>query len=274
MSTAPSPVPPGYFRHYSTEGPPVVLVGEILGGYASWGAHADALGSRWRVMAVSPLLVTHAAQGRLPPEPWGVHVEGDALAAGLDSLGIDTAHVAGWSLGGAIAIDFAMSHPGRVRSLTLVEPQVRWLLRALGRETDADRADSSFIRGLGEREIDEAVLSHFLHRVGAVPPDEDPTRNRAWRLAWQHRLALANAWRVQANEDDVERLRALTMPLLLVRGDRTNAYDTRMTDALAELLPAARRLLLPGGHTSHIASMPTFIEAFEATLLQGEARRG
>src|SRR4029077_14432827 len=44
-----------------------------------------------------------------------------ATAAGvMDSLGIDSAHLVGHSLGGAIALRLAADHPGRVLSLTLI----------------------------------------------------------------------------------------------------------------------------------------------------------
>ena len=38
----------------------------------------------------------------------------------LQTLGIASAHIVGLSLGGAVALQFALDHPSRVRSLTLV----------------------------------------------------------------------------------------------------------------------------------------------------------
>src|SRR5258706_9074677 len=47
------------------------------------------------------------------------------LAQLCDSLEIRRAHVVALSLGGAVAIDFALSFPARVRSLTLVDALLR-----------------------------------------------------------------------------------------------------------------------------------------------------
>lgn len=49
----------------------------------------------------------------------GVRDFSDDVAALLDALGIDSAHLAGHSLGGAVAMQFAIDHPARTRSLIL-----------------------------------------------------------------------------------------------------------------------------------------------------------
>src|SRR5687768_1299289 len=43
------------------------------------------------------------------------------IVAVMDSLGIDAAHVVGWSFGGAEAVMLAVNHPKRVRSVVLLE---------------------------------------------------------------------------------------------------------------------------------------------------------
>ena len=256
--------PPGYLREYSSAGPAVVLVGDILGGAASWSEHAGRLAGQWHVIGVSPLVVAHAAQETSPPEPWGINAEADALAAALDNLGVREAHVGGWSMGGAIALAFAMAYPKRTLTLALVEPQVRWVLRGLGREAEAGADAEHFRAYAAQTDIGEEELASFLHKVGAVPAQEDPRHSRAWRLAWTNRLAIRYAHRVVEHHDDIARLSALTMPTLLVRGDAASLTDRAIADALAELIPGAQRLVLPGGHTSHMTSMEAFLEAHAA----------
>jgi 3-oxoadipate enol-lactonase len=46
----------------------------------------------------------------------------DDLKALLEHLSIDRAHVLGQSRGGAVAIDFALAHPGATSALVLVDP--------------------------------------------------------------------------------------------------------------------------------------------------------
>jgi len=52
----------------------------------------------------------------------GVGDFADDVVALLDALEVQTAHLVGWSVGGAVIQQIAVDHPGRVRSLTLISP--------------------------------------------------------------------------------------------------------------------------------------------------------
>ena len=262
------PLPVDFLHEYGGAGLPLVLVGEILGGHRSWSRHAERLARGWRVMGVTPLITAHAAQGLPPPEGWGIPMEAQALAQTLDEANVPAAHLAGWSLGGSIALDFAMAHPEHVVTLTLVEPQARWVLRRLGRDPERERADTERFRIYDQADITEELLAAFLRMAGAVAPGEDPKESRAWPLAWTNRLALGGVWRVATHDDDPARLERLGMPVLLVRGSDSAPIDRAVVGALGEMIPRAALLELPGGHTSHITASERFLEAVER-LLEG-----
>jgi pimeloyl-ACP methyl ester carboxylesterase len=46
----------------------------------------------------------------------------DDLLELLNTLGVESAHLAGWSAGAGVITQFALDHPGRTRSLTLIAP--------------------------------------------------------------------------------------------------------------------------------------------------------
>jgi pimeloyl-ACP methyl ester carboxylesterase len=265
-------IPSSYLRHHGGDGQPVVLVGELLSGGTSWSAHAKRLSGGWRVDVITPLLASYAAQGNTAPSDWSIATETQALAQVLSDTGIRDAHLAGWSMGGTIALDFALTLPERVRSLTLVEPQVRWLLRQRRLLISQEAAEAEQLRGYAQGPITEARLADFLHLGRVVPLDQDPRASRVWRLAWAHRAAVASAWRVAAHEDDLVRLRGLRPPLLLVRGSDAGALDEAMVHAMAQEVPGARTVMLPGGHNSHLTAADRFLAEMGTFLTEHESK--
>src|SRR5690242_5958509 len=52
----------------------------------------------------------------------GVRDFSDDLDAFVQALGLNTFHLLGWSLGANIVMQYAIDHPGKIRSLTLESP--------------------------------------------------------------------------------------------------------------------------------------------------------
>jgi pimeloyl-ACP methyl ester carboxylesterase len=273
MTAAPNvdqPPRQGYLKEFGGTGSPVVLIGDILGGHASWSPHAEHLTPRWRVLGVSPLVVLDAAEGRIAPAEWGIRMESTTLEGALNEAGLGDIHLAGWSLGGTIALDFALNRPELVRSLTLIEPPVWWLLRKTGQDSPRLQPSADWFQRFGGKDTTEEALAGFMVKVGGAEPGVDPRETRAWRLAWAHRLAIASSWRVIGHDDDPERLSNLHMPTLLVRGTESLARDQLITTMLKERIPHAALMELPGRHTSHFEAMDTFLEGFESMLSEAE----
>jgi pimeloyl-ACP methyl ester carboxylesterase len=100
------------------EGTPVLLLPGFGTDVSSLALPARALVSRHRVLAVNPRGVGLSDA----PEEDAYRVE-QAAADAAALLG-EPAHVVGASLGAAVALELALTHPGRVRSLALLTPFV------------------------------------------------------------------------------------------------------------------------------------------------------
>ncbi|MBI2719869.1 MAG: alpha/beta fold hydrolase [Rhizobiales bacterium] len=96
------------------EGSAVVMIPGFTLDTWMWEAQATAFSQRHRVIRYD---LRGAGKSSVPADPYRYEED---LVALLDHLEIETAHVIGLSLGGAIAIDFALTHPERVRSLVPV----------------------------------------------------------------------------------------------------------------------------------------------------------
>ena len=116
---------------HAGSGPSLILLHGLGTSSETWGATIKALADRFTVLA--PDLAGH---GRSSGAPLRGSIE--PLVKALDdlcaALGLETAAVVGHSLGGLVAIRFALSHPDRVTHLVLVDAggigeEIAWLLR-------------------------------------------------------------------------------------------------------------------------------------------------
>lgn len=60
-----------------------------------------------------------SGESDMPPGPYSTEGYADQMAGFLEAIGVEEAHVAGVSLGAAVATHLAARHPERVRSLSL-----------------------------------------------------------------------------------------------------------------------------------------------------------
>lgn len=100
-------------------GVPIVLLHGLGGGAATWIEVVDRLRPTRRIVALD--LPGH---GGSSPPPHGVTIGwyADAVASGIEALGVAPALVVGHSFGGQVALRLAERHPDAVRGLVLIGP--------------------------------------------------------------------------------------------------------------------------------------------------------
>jgi len=104
-------------------GEPVVLLHGFTGAWHHWRPLLGDLAARYEVIA--PTLAGH--DGGPPYEaenPMSFPAAADHLERHLDEIGVDTAHLVGNSLGGALALELAKR--GRARSVVALAPAGGW----------------------------------------------------------------------------------------------------------------------------------------------------
>lgn len=246
------------------EGPPLVFVGGGLTGWHSWKPHAERLAGTRTVARLQPLNVEYGLEDRPLPEGYSVKTESAALAAALDGLGWeDPMDVVAWSYGALVTLDFALDHPERIRTLTLIEPPAIWVLP----EDDPGDPELQVLESFGTNDdISEADLDRFLRVAGLLPSGANAKELPQWPVWVEHRRSLRMGAAPSRHRDDPERLRTFDRPVLLVSGTGTAFYYRRILDNLGEYLPRTRAVEMPSGHAPHIVSMDRFLAELERFL--------
>jgi pimeloyl-ACP methyl ester carboxylesterase len=195
--------------------------------------------------------------------PFDLHDMATDAVAVLDDLGVDRAHVFGVSLGGAVAQTVAIDHPGRVASLTAVmsttgEPSV-----------GATRSDVlTQLMGRTPPERDAAIEQGIRFRRTIGSPDhfeEDRVRRRlsaAYDRCFNPTGAGLQLLAILASGDRAAQLAELTVPTLVMHGDRDPLIDVSGGRRIAELVPGAELVILEGmGHDLPTYFWPVVVES-------------
>lgn len=249
-------------------GPAVVLIPGGLTGWVSWEPHQLRLADSYRVIRVQPIHNELGSAGVPGDLGYTAEVERESLLLTFEDLGVDDAALAGWSRGGGAAVDYALTYPSRVRSLTLIEPEVPWVLS--GDESSGPRLsaeDLAFLEAIVGHEVSEDDLARFLTIFGMAEDSTQAKSHPMWEIWVKHRNTLSWPFEDISDPNRSPRVFAtLDCPVLLVKGTKSSTRDRAMVDALGHHMPNSRIVELDGGHASHIESIDRFLEEFEPQI--------
>lgn len=231
--------------HYEVqgEGEPVVFLNGILMTAASWALQTSVLERRYRC-------VLHDFRGQLlsgkPEAAWRLEDHVEDLRVLLDHLGIEHVHLVGTSYGGEVGMMFALAHPERVKSLSVIA-SVSHLEPVLRLETDlwAEAA------GLGPAALYRAMAPRtFSSRFLADHP-ETVAQGEARLAAYSPEFFLAFARLVGAFQalHITDRLPEIACPTLVVAAEEDALKPVAYSRRIAAAIPGAELVVVPGaGH--------------------------
>ena len=246
------------------EGEPIVLVGGGLTGWKSWEPFVEIFNAKHRkVIRVQLLAVEYGLENRSLPDGYSIKTESGALAATLDSLALTApVDVVAWSYGAFTSLDYALDHPEKTRTLTLIEPPAIWVLRETGRFDDEMQKKCDFFMTF-KGDITEDMLAEFLIHAGFVAPGKSARDMPQWNGWLPFRQSLrCNPYPVTFR-DSVQGLRKFLPPVLLVKGTGSTKWLHNVIDGLAENIPHSRIVEYPGGHAPHLVTRDSFLSELE-----------
>jgi lipase len=234
--------------HVGADRETVVLLHGSASNSALWRHTKNALQSRYRCIA--PDLIGYGSSAAWPqPAAFGLDAELRAIEPLLRCCA-DTLHLVGYSYGGVLALHLALADPGRVQSLTLIEPVFFAALKYAGDWSsyfEFCRVRDEFVAALacGDRELAMRRFVDFWMGNGAwvgLPADARASMRKAADkivLDWQASFA-ADPGRA--------RLSALAVRTLLVRGSDSPRPMRSLVDALHAIMPGSARSVVEGAN--------------------------
>jgi pimeloyl-ACP methyl ester carboxylesterase len=239
-----------YLKHYNSQfcswgdGPPLVLVPGLAGGYELLGPLARILAQHFRVISY---------QLRGEDDCFALRQRFDLrdlvedLREFLDWMGLESPNVLGVSFGGTLALELAARHPHRLRTLTVQGAGSRF-------ESGLLQQVAGLILSRYPLPPDSPFVNQFFNLLFGAKQRPGPLFQFVTRQCWQtdqsvmaHRFHLVESFDIEA------RLHRITAPALILAGERDLLVSPQNLTKLAGGVANAKLVSLRGcGHLAFV----------------------
>lgn len=232
--------------------PPMILLHGASSNAATWAGDVATYAAHYRVYAVD--LIGDAGKSAPTRPPYTGSAFADWLDAVRRGLGLDTVALVGLSLGGWVALKYAITYPAHVAALVLLAP---------GGITP--HRDGFFLRMLplfllgkwGQRRAVQMLFADVPLPEGVV---EGTT------LIWRHFIPRRDKLPLFSDDE----LATLTMPVLMLIGEKDGLFDAAATAArLHQCIPQVQTHINPGVGHAIVQTAPRVVQ-FLLALQQPE----
>jgi pimeloyl-ACP methyl ester carboxylesterase len=228
------------------EGEPLLVINGTSQSLGFWAEPAMAWAAQHRV-------ITYDLRGMGGSERGSGDITVASLAADalglLEALGIDRAHVLGYSLGSAVAQELALAAPDRIASLVLyctwarTDGFQRAMLTGLAhpwRTGDLEAALGALGVAFSPQLLDSPEFGGLIEQLLPLFPSTE-----------QQIRTCAEQWDADLAHDTLDRLGGITAPTLVIAGEQDLLTPPWHGRQVADAIPGARHHLFTGPGSSH-----------------------
>ncbi len=257
-----------YHLEENGQGQPLLLLHGFTGSSRSWDDVASRLAQRYRIIRAD--LPGHGkTEFTTQGSRYTMSAVAQDLAQLLTACNAAPAHVLGYSMGGRLALFFALTYPSHVQRLIIESGSP-------GLAMEAERAERRTLDGALAERIERDGIDVFVNDWERLPIWASQSmlsgamkqHQREIRLANNvHGLALSLRGMGTGTQPSLwDRLSELTQPTAFIAGELDSKFATIARDMHGRV-PAAQLSIIPNaGHTTHLEQPDVFVAAVVAFL--------
>lgn len=244
------------FYSVAGEGEPLVFIHGNFNDSRIWSCQVDKFSKYYKVICYD---LRGYGKSDTPTSSFS-HFED--LKSLLDLLGIKNVIVVGSSLGGSIAIDFALKYPEYVKALVLAAPAINGYRYPLRLMIEAIKSISA-LKSKGFEVAIEKFISNPFWSYFIPSNDKQEARELALQTirtqknfySWDFKLA------VPLKPYAVKRIKEIQVPTLIVLSDKDLAFNIKVGEYIHKGIENSKKVILSGcGHIPFIENPEEFNE--------------
>lgn len=257
-----------YYIHIEGEGPPVVLLHGFTGSHSTWRALTDELHQQYQTIAID--LLGHG-RSDCPENKDRYRMDRtiEDLFYIINELKLESIRLVGYSMGGRVAIAFALTYPKLVKQL-IVESSSPGLSLSSEREARVASDNSLATR------IEQDGLAWFARYWGDIPlfaSQKQLSKETQQQLVESrlnnNALGLANSLRGIGTGQQTsywQRMKELIIPVTFIVGEYDEKYVTLARKMQEEVRQAQVIVIRQAGHNVHLEKPTQFLEKIKQVL--------
>lgn len=232
------------------DGPILVLLHGSNASLQTWEPWVKRLGAKYRVISLDQ--IGHGLTGPNPSDDYSPTAFVDTLDKALAKIGVEQFVLAGNSMGGAVAWNYALAHPEKVQGLILVDaagaPEAGSKSLPIGFRIAQMPGVNRIAQVITPRRLVERSLYQSLSNTRII---DDAMIDRYWELLLYpgNRRATLLRFGTKRTPADPAALGTLAMPVLILWGAEDKLIPVASAHWFAKALPQAKLVIYPGiGH--------------------------
>ena len=260
-------------HHRSGTGPPLLLIHGFSGTWRTWGPLPDRLATGFDVLA--PTLPGHVGGAPLEP-PQTIPALADRTEALLDEVGWPAPHIAGYSLGGWLALE--MAKRGRARSVTAIAPAggLLWCgpreKRRFQRQFKINRALTRSLLPVMDRVLARGTLRRLALRDMTADGSRISAAEAASALRDFAATPVFDEILDSFGREELVGLESVAVPVCVWWGERDRIHPLKHARYFEERLPAATfEYVADAGHVPFWDAPDSVVDAIRRTAAKADA---